>query len=44
MSRYVERALERVHLALNEPREPAERDRLYAAQQALSWALDPLSI
>ena len=44
MSKYVERELERVHLALSEPREPAERDRPYAAPQALSWALDPTSV
>lgn len=38
--KFIERELERISAALREPR-TAEYDQLYAAQQALSWALDP---
>lgn len=38
---FVQRELDRIALALREPRSAGEYDRLYAAQQALSWALEP---
>jgi hypothetical protein len=40
----IQRELDRVHAALLEPRladDTEEYRQLYAAQQALSWALDP---
>ena len=37
---FIERELERIAAALREPRS-ADYDQLYAAQQALSWALEP---
>ena len=38
---FIERELERISAALHEPHS-AEYDQLYAAQQALSWALEPI--
>jgi hypothetical protein len=39
---FVERELQRIAVALNQEAETTERyGRLYAAQQALSWALEP---
>ena len=38
---FVERELARIADALREPRFADQYDRLYAAQQALSWALEP---
>jgi hypothetical protein len=41
---FVERELEKISAALREPRiaeDTNEYQRLYAAQQALSWALEP---
>lgn len=38
--KFIEQELERISATLREPR-TAEYDQLYAAQQALSWALDP---
>lgn len=37
---FVQRELDRISAALGAPNQ-AEYDRLYAAQQALSWALEP---
>ncbi len=39
---FVERELERIEVALREPRSAEEWNQLYAAQQALSWALEPI--
>jgi hypothetical protein len=38
---FVARELERICLALRQPQPPKRKAELYAAQQALSWALDP---
>lgn len=38
---FVARELERLSVALREPQPPDRYVELYAAQQALSWALDP---
>ena len=38
---FVERELERIAVALREPRSAEEYAQLYAAQQALSWATEP---
>ena len=37
---FIQRELDRISRALHEPRS-AEYNRLYAAQQALAWALEP---
>lgn len=39
---FVTRELERLAVALREPQPPKRYCELYAAQQALSWSLDPL--
>lgn len=41
MTAYVERELLRVSSALRDPAFAAHYDEFYAAQQALSWVLDP---
>jgi hypothetical protein len=38
---FVERELEKISVALREPRSAEQYAQLYAAQQALSWALEP---
>lgn len=38
---FIERELEKITQALREPRSADHYDQLYAAQQALSWALEP---
>jgi hypothetical protein len=38
---FIQRELDHLAVALREPRFAINYDRLYAAQQALSWALDP---
>jgi hypothetical protein len=38
---FVQRELDRIAGALREPQPPKRYCELYAAQQALSWALDP---
>ena len=38
---FVQRELDKISSALREPRFADQYDRLYAAQQALSWALEP---
>lgn len=38
---FVQRELDRIGRALRGPLEGNQYDRLYAAQQALSWATDP---
>lgn len=38
---FIQRELEKVEKALREPQYAEQYDQLYAAQQALSWALDP---
>jgi hypothetical protein len=40
---FLEREAARIRAALNQTPDGAEFDRLYAAQQALEWALDPTS-
>ena len=39
---FVQRELDRVTTALREPSNGERHAELYAAQQALSWALEPL--
>ena len=39
---FIQRELDRIGRALRGPLEGDEYDRLYAAQQALSWAADPV--
>ena len=41
MAGFIERELERIGKALHEPRFADQYDQLYAARQALSWALEP---
>ena len=41
MTGFIERELEGIAQALREPRFADQYDQLYAAQQALSWALEP---
>lgn len=36
---FIQREIDKINLALNSPAE--NRDALYAAQQALEWALEP---
>ena len=38
---FVSRELDRIAAALREPQPPKRYVELYAAQQALSWSLDP---
>jgi hypothetical protein len=38
---FVARELDRLAIALREPQSPERYVELYAAQQALSWSLDP---
>jgi hypothetical protein len=38
---FIQRELDRIAVALREPRSAEEYVQLYAAQQALSWGLDP---
>ena len=38
---FMNRELNRIALALREPQPPQRYAELYAAQQALSWALEP---
>ena len=38
---FVGRELDRIAVALREPQPPKRYAELYAAQQALSWALEP---
>lgn len=40
---FVARELERIAVALQGPQPPKRYCELYAAQQALSWSLDPLN-
>lgn len=40
---FVQREIDRIHAELLTTKDEREYDRLYAAQQALSWALDPTS-
>jgi hypothetical protein len=39
---FVQRELDRISAALRENPQGNDYDRLYAAQQALSWATDPV--
>jgi hypothetical protein len=39
---FIERELDRIAAALREPRSAEQYAQLYAAQQALSWALEPI--
>ena len=41
MTGFIERELDEIAQALREPRFADQYDRLYAAQQALSWAIEP---
>lgn len=41
MSSFIERELKQIAQELQEPRSADEYDQLYAAQQALSWVLEP---
>lgn len=41
MTGFIERELKRIAEALHEPCSADEYRQLYAAQQALSWALEP---
>lgn len=38
---FIQRELDRIAVALHEPRSAEQYNQLYAAQQALSWALEP---
>ena len=38
---FVQRELDRIHTALHDPQNDNRYAELYAAQQALSWALEP---
>jgi hypothetical protein len=38
---FIQRELDRISVALREPRSAEQYAQLYAAQQALSWALEP---
>jgi len=38
---FIQRELDRIAIALNKQTAGDEYERLYAAQQALSWALEP---
>lgn len=38
---YVQRELDRIHLAICDPANAERQAELHAAQQALSWALEP---
>lgn len=38
---FIQRELDQIGVALRKTQEVGAYDRLYAAQQALSWALDP---
>lgn len=38
---FIQRELDRISTALRENPQSSDYDRLYAAQQALSWASDP---
>ena len=38
---FIEREMTRINRALVDNPEGSEHDRLYAAQQALAWALEP---
>ncbi len=39
---FVQRELQRIETALREEQHAERRGQLYAAQQALSWALEPI--
>lgn len=39
---FIQRELERISTALREDQQPSQKASLYAAQQALSWVLDPV--
>ena len=41
MTGFIERELEKIAQELREPRSADKYEQLYAAQQALSWALEP---
>lgn len=41
---YIQREMDRVSAALTEAPRPADYAELYAAQQALAWALDPYAV
>jgi ABC-type transport system substrate-binding protein len=41
---FVQRELDRIAVALREAPDPERYTQLYAAQQALSWALEPTAI
>jgi len=38
---FIERELDRIAIALREPRSADQWNQLHAAQQALSWAIEP---
>ncbi len=38
---FIKRELEKIEIALHEPRLAEKYQQLYAAQQALAWALEP---
>lgn len=38
---FVQRELDKISAALRDPNAAEVHDKLYAAQQALSWAVDP---
>jgi hypothetical protein len=38
---FIQRELDKIAVALREPRSAEEYSQLYAAQLALSWAIDP---
>ena len=38
---FVDRELQRLAVAIVDPSNSAKRDQLYAAQQALGWAIEP---
>lgn len=42
MEAHIQAELDRLRTALNERPDAPEYERLYAAQQALSWASDPM--
>ena len=41
---FVQRELDRINTALNASEHTSQRPELYAAQQALAWALDPTGV
>ena len=41
---FVEREIAKIHAALVQPEHEDKRPELYAAQQALAWALEPTGV